>query len=348
MRTNRLIQTVEAHTEGLPVRVVTGGSGTFPGATMAERREWFIANSDELRTFLMCEPRGSSCLSGAILQPPTHSDADWGVLFIEVTGVLPMCGAGTIAVATVLVETGMVTVEEPVTTVRLDTPIGLITADVAVHDGRAESVTIVNVPSYAHALDQIVDVPGRGELACDIGFGGNFYAFVNAAEVAIGDGASDGQGVGIPFERDRAEDFIAAGRDVMAAVNEQMEPVHPESGYRGCEHVVFLAPGSDSGQSSLGVRHVLINAPGWLDRSPGGTGTSALMAVRHARGELELNTDFTNESFIGTSFTGRLVDETNVAEHAGVIPTITGSAWITGTAHYTLDPSDPFPAGFTL
>lgn len=208
MQTNRLIQTVEAHTEGLPVRVVTGGVGPFPGESMAERREWFIENSDDLRTFLMCEPRGHGRLSGAILQPPTRADADWGVLFIEVTGVLPMCGAGTIAVATILVETGMVPVVEPVTTVRLDAPIGLITAAVVVREGRAEAVTIVNVPSYAHALDQSVEVPGRGTIACDIGFGGNFYAFVSAAEV------------GIPFERDRAEDFIAAGREIMAAVNE--------------------------------------------------------------------------------------------------------------------------------
>jgi proline racemase len=299
MRANRLIQTVEAHTEGLPVRVVTGGVAALPGETMAERREWFIEHSDDLRTFLMCEPRGHGWLSGAILQPPTRSDADWGVLFIEVTGVLPMCGAGTIAVATVLVETGMVAVTSPVTTVRLDTPIGLITAEVAVRDGRAEAVTIVNVASYAHALDQVVDVPGRGGIACDIGFGGNFYAFVRADEV--------GPDEGIGFERDRAEDFIAAGRDIMAAVNDQAEPVHPVSGYRGCEHVVFLAPEPEDGPDA---RHVLINHPGWLDRSPGGTGTSALMAVRHARGRLGLNTDFVNESFIGTSFTGRLVEET--------------------------------------
>src|SRR5699024_4532926 len=207
--------------------------------------EWFIEHSDDLRTFLMCEPRGHGWLSGAILQPPTRSDADWGVLFIEVTGVLPMCGAGTIAVATVLVETGMVAVTSPVTTVRLDTPIGLITAEVAVtspvttvrldtpiglitaevavRDGRAEAVTIVNVASYAHALDQVIDVPGRGGIACDIGFGGNFYTFVRADEV--------GTDEGIGLERDRAEDFIAAGRDIMAAVNDQAEPVHPVSGY---------------------------------------------------------------------------------------------------------------------
>ncbi|MGC2941346.1 proline racemase family protein [Brevibacterium sp. FAM 24638] len=342
MRTNRLIQTVEAHTEGLPVRVVTGGVGAFPGETMAERREWFIENSDDLRTFLMCEPRGHGWLSGAILQPPTRSDADWGVLFIEVTGVLPMCGAGTIAVATVLVETGMVPVVEPVTTVRLDAPIGLITAEVVVRDGRAEAVTIVNVASYAHALDQTVEVPGRGTIACDISFGGNFYAFVSAAEV------------GIPFERDRGDEFIAAGREIMAAVNEQLSPVHPETGYSGCEHVVFLAPepgvggAADADGPVPDARHVLINYPGWLDRSPGGTGTSALMAVRHARGHLALDTDFVNECFIGTSFTGRLIEETTVGEHAAVVPTITGSAWLTATSQFMLDPSDPFPAGFTL
>ncbi|SEE94971.1 proline racemase family protein [Ruania alba] len=332
MRTSRVIQTVEAHTEGLPVRVVTGGVGTVPGATMAERREWFIENSDELRTFLMCEPRGHSWLSGAILQPPTRADADAGVLFIEVTGVLPMCGAGTIAVATVLVETGMVAVTEPVTTVRLDVPIGLITAEVQVRDGRAESVTIVNVPSYAHALDQIIDVPGYGQLSCDLAFGGNFYAVLEAADL------------GIPFERDRAETFITAGRAVMAAVNEQMEPVHPDSGYRGCEHAVFLAPGSDGKHS----RHALINVPGWLDRSPGGTGTSARMAQLHARGQLALDEDFVNQSFIGTSFTGRLIERVAVGGHDAVVPTITGRAWLTATAQYMLDPTDPFPAGFTV
>ena len=338
MQTNRLIQTVEAHTEGLTVRVVTGGVGPFPGESMAERREWFIENSDDLRTFLMCEPRGHGWLSGAILQPPTRADADWGVLFIEVTGVLPMCGAGTIAVATVLVETGMVPVVEPVTTVRLDAPIGLITAEVVVRDGRAQSVTIVNVASYAHALDQSVEVPGRGRIACDIGFGGNFYAFVSAADV------------GIPFERDRAEDFISAGREIMAAVNEQIDPVHPVTGFRGCEHVVFLTPPTESGPNGEvpDARHVLINYPGWLDRSPGGTGTSALMAVRHARGQLGLNTDFVNQCFIGPSFTGRLVEETRVGEHVAVVPTITGSSWLTATSQFMLDPSDPFPAGFTL
>src|SRR5699024_7879804 len=145
----------------------------------------FQAGSDDLRTLLMCEPRGKGWMSGAILQPPTRADADWGVLVIEVTGVLPLCGAGTIGVATALVETGMVEVTEPVTTVRLDAPIGLITAEVQVRDGRAEAVTITGVPSYAHVLDQRLTVPGHGEVAVDLAFGGNFYAVLEAEELGL-------------------------------------------------------------------------------------------------------------------------------------------------------------------
>src|SRR5256885_17097531 len=149
MRASRIIHAVDSHTEGMPTRVVTGGVGVFPGSTMAERRQWFIANNDDLRTFLMYEPRGHSSMSGSILQPPTRPDADFGVLFIEVSGLLPMCGHGTIGTATVLVETGMVPVVEPVTTVRLDTPAGLVLADVQVQDGAARAGAIRNVPSFA-------------------------------------------------------------------------------------------------------------------------------------------------------------------------------------------------------
>lgn len=332
MRAARVLQAVDAHCEGLPVRVITGGVAPFPGSTMAERREWFIENSDDLRTLLMTEPRGHGSLSGAILQPPTREDADWGVLFIEVTGVLPMCGAGTMAVATVLVETGMVEVEEPFTSVRLDTPIGLITATVRVQDGRAESVTIENVPSFAYSYGTTIDVPGIGGLTCDLAFGGNFYAFVDLDDV------------GIPFERESRPQIEAAGKAIMAAVNEQAPPTHPVSGFTGCSHVVFRAPGSDARHT----RHVLINHPGWLDRSPGGTGTSAKMAQLFGAGELGLDTDFVNESFIGTSFTGRLTEKTTVGDYDTVVPTVTGRSWITGMGQYLLDPTDPFPAGYTV
>lgn len=332
MRAARVLPAVDAHCEGLPFRIVTGGVAPMPGATMSERREWFIENSDELRTLLMTEPRGHGSLSGAILQPPTRDDADWGVLFIEVTGVLPMCGAGTMAVATVLVETGMVEVEEPRTIIRLDTPVGLITATVEVRGGKAETVTIENVPSFAYAYGTELEVPGHGTLTCDLAYGGNFYAFVDLDDL------------GIPFERESRARIEDAGRAVMAAVNEQAPPTHPVSGFTGCSHVVFRAAGSDARHT----RHALINRPGWLDRSPGGTGTSATMAQLHGKGELGLGTDFVNESFIGTSFTGRLTETTTVGEFDAVVPTVTGRSWITGMGQYLLDPTDPFPAGYTV
>lgn len=333
MRTSRVLHAVDSHTEGMPTRVITGGVGVLPGSTMAERRTWFLENSDHLRTLLMYEPRGHASMSGAILQPPTRPDADFGVLYIEVSGCLPMCGHGTIGVATVLVETGMVSVTEPTTTIRLDTPAGLVVATVAVRDGHAESVTIANVPSYSVALDARVTVPGLGEVRYDLAYGGNFYAMVELAEL------------GLPFDRAAKDHLLAAGLAIMDAVNQADEPVHPlDPTIRGCHHVALIAPGSDVRHS----RHAMAIHPGWFDRSPCGTGTSARMAQLHARGLLALDTDFVNESLIGTQFTGRLVGTEKVGAHDAVLPTITGRAWVTGTAQYMLDPTDPFPAGFLL
>jgi proline racemase len=333
MRSSRIFQTVESHTEGMPTRVVTGGVGTIPGATMAERREYFLANLDHIRTLLMYEPRGHAAMSGAILQPPTRPDADHGVLFIEVSGCLPMCGHGTIGVATVLVETGLVAVTEPVTTIRLDTPAGLVVAEVAVSGGAATAVTIRNVPAYSHALDQKVDVPGYGTVGYDMAYGGNFYAILPLDRV------------GLEFDRKEGPRILAAGLAVLAAINEQARPAHPtDPAIGGCHHVQFLAPGADARHS----RHAMAIHPGWFDRSPCGTGTSARMAQLHARGELDLHTDFVNESFIGTRFVGRLVDTTEVGDRPAVVPTVTGRAWVTGTAQYFLDPRDPFPAGFLV
>ncbi|MGK5630524.1 proline racemase family protein [Streptomyces sp. URMC 123] len=333
MRAARCFSAVDSHTEGMPTRVVTGGVGVVPGATMAERRRYFMERLDDIRRLLVNEPRGHSAMSGAILQPPTRPDADWGVLYIEVSGCLPMCGHGTIGVATVLVETGMVEVVEPVTTVRLDTPAGLVTAEVAVRDGRAERVTLRNVVSYAAELDAVVDVPGLGEVRYDMAYGGNFYAITPL------------DALGIPFGTDRANDILAAGLAVMAAIDEQRRPVHPEDPrIAGCRHVQFTAPGGPDSDA----RNAMVIHPGWFDRSPCGTGTSARMAQLHARGALPLHRDFVNESFIGTRFTGRLVGTERVGDREGVVPTVTGRAWITGMGQYLLDPADPFPAGFTL
>jgi proline racemase len=333
MRARRVFHAVDSHTEGMPTRVIVGGVGVLPGATMAERRMHMINEGDELRTLLMYEPRGHSAMSGAILQPPTRADADWGVVFIEVSGCLPMCGHGTIGVATVLVETGMVEVTEPVTTIRLDVPAGLVEVQVEVKDGRAKSVTIRNVASYVVGLGRTVDIPGIGEVTYDLAFGGNFYAIVPVERL------------GIAFERSEKQRMLEVSLAMMDAINATDLPVHPlDPGIRECHHVYLEAPGSTAQHS----RHAMAIHPGWFDRSPCGTGTSARMAQLHARGELALHTDFVNESFIGTRFTGRLVEETTVGAYPAVIPTVTGRAWITGTAQYILDPDDPFPAGFLL
>jgi proline racemase len=337
VRSRRVLHTVESHTEGMPTRVVTGGVGVLPGATMFDRRRWFLANSDGLRKLLMNEPRGHAAMSGAILQPPTRPDADVGVLYIEVSGCLPMCGHGTIGVATVLVETGMVEVVEPITTIRIDTPAGLVTVDVHVEDGAAKAVTLTNVPSFLFERDATVKVEGFGEITYDMAFGGNFYAILPI------------DALGLPFDRARKQDILDAGLAVMAAVNEQRRPVHPDNPEIDvCHHVQLVAPGSDARRS----RHAMVIHPGWFDRSPCGTGTSARVAQLHARGELPLGADFVNESFIGTHFLARAVEETTVgpagARLAAVVPTITGRAWVTGTAQYHLDPADPFPEGFEL
>jgi proline racemase len=329
----RAIRAVDSHTEGMPTRVVIDGIGEIPGGTMNERRLHFIAHLDHLRHFLMDEPRGHGAMSGAILQRPTRGDCDWGVVYIEVSGCLPMCGHGTIGTATVLVEERLVEVVEPVTTIRLDTPAGLVVARVAVTDGHADSVTIENVPSWTDRLDATIDVPGLGTVPYSLAFGGNFYAMV------------DLDAVGLPFDRSRQRDIAEAGLAIMAAINEQAPPHHPEiAGADHCHHVEFIAPGSDARLS----RHAMAIFPGWFDRSPCGTGTSARMAELHSRGELALDTDFVNESFIGSRFIGRLVAETSVAGRPAVVPTVTGRAWITGRAEYVLDPADPFPDGFTF
>ena len=331
MRSNRMFTAVDSHTEGMPTRVITGGMGVIPGATMNDKRLYFIEHLDDIRLLLMSEPRGHRAMSGAILQASTRADADWGVVYIEVSGCLPMCGHGTIGVATVLVETGMVEVVEPVTTIRLDTPAGLVIARVAVSDGHADSVTLENVPSYSVRLDDTVEVPGLGTVPYSLAFGGNFYAMV------------DLDAVGLPFDRANQQEILQAGLAIMKAINETNPPHHPEiDGVDHCHHVEFIAPGSTAEYS----RHAMAIYPGWFDRSPCGTGTSARMAELWARGELGLNEDFVNESFIGSTFTGRLIRETTVGGIPAVVPTITGRAWVTGIGQYLLDPTDPFPTGF--
>ncbi len=333
MRASRYFSAVDSHTEGMPTRVITGGLGAVPGATMQERRLYFERNLDDLRLLLMREPRGHSAMSGAFLQPPTRPDADWGVLFVEVSGLLPMCGHGTIGVATVLVECGMVAVTEPETIIALDTPAGLVEASVAVRDGRAERVSLRNVPAFVVGLDAEVEVDGFGTVRYDMAFGGNFYALVAADSVGLDPIPASGQRL------------IDAGLAIASEINRSARPVHPlDAAIGGCKHVVFHAGGDDGAHA----RNATAIHPGWLDRSPCGTGTSARMAALHARGELAIGEEFVNESVIGSRFVGRLVQETSVGALPGVIPEVSGRAWITAMGQYLLDPTDPFPTGFAL
>jgi proline racemase len=325
VRAARVFDAVDTHTEGMPTRVVTGGVGPLPGDSMLERKLRLEREQDEIRTLLMHEPRGHSSMSGAILQPPCRRDADWGIVFVEVSGYLPMCGHGTIGVATVLVETGMVEVLEPETIIRLDVPAGLVQARVRVQDGRATQVTIRNVPSFVHQLD--AEAMG---ICYDMAFGGNFYAIAQASSI------------GVEVVPENAAQLIDAGLALMEAVK---VPVHPEDeAIRGCRHVIWTAPGRSGGDA----RAATTIHPGWVDRSPCGTGTSARMAQLYERGELGLHSPFIHESIIGTRFEGRLVERVTVADRQAVVAEITGRAWITAMGHYLLDPDDPFPRGFRV
>lgn len=333
MRAARVFHAVDSHTEGMPTRVILGGLPHIPGESMLDRREYFEQHLDDVRLMLMREPRGHSAMSGAVLQLPASPDAHFGVLFIEVSGMLAMCGHGTIGVATVLAETGMVPVSDGRVTVRLDAPAGRVEAEVTMDPGEPTRVRLRNVPSFVDALDSSARLSDGREIRYDMAFGGNFYAIVRAEDL------------GLEVEPAAAEELVAAGLELMDAINEQRRPEHPEDPrIAGCKHVVLAAAGGGGADT----RSATIIHPGWIDRSPCGTGTSARMAQLHARGDLAVGQEFVNESLIGTRFEGVLTGEAEVASRPAVLPVIQGRAWITGMGQYTLDPTDPFPEGFEL
>lgn len=333
MRARKVFTAVDTHTEGMPTRVVTSGFGVLPGETMAQRSHHVATTLDGWRKLLMFEPRGHQAMSGAILCPPTRPDADLGVVYIEVTGCLPMCGHGTIGAVTAAVETGLVEVTEPVTTVRLDTPAGLVVAEASVVDGACTSVTLRNVPSFLLLRDAVVKVEGIGEVTVDVAYGGNFYVLVSADDLDV------------TLRPEHAGTVLDGGMRVMAAANDQLDIVHPERpDIAGTHHVLVTTPGDDE----VDGRGAVVIDPGYLDRSPCGTGTSARMASMHARGDLGLDTPFVHTSIIDSRFTGQLLETTTVGELPAVVPSITGRAWVTGLNQLVLDPTDPWSEGFLL
>lgn len=328
------ITTIDAHAEGEPLRIITHGLPLIPGDTILERRRYLLENLDYLRTALMWEPRGHADMYGAIMTDPVTEDADAGVLFMHNEGYSTMCGHGIIGLVTVALETGMLPVEGAQTTVKLDTPAGLVTAHARVRDGRVRSVAFENVPSFVYALDQTLDVPGIGRVRYDVAFGGAFYAYCQSADLGVGLEPSD-------FRR-----LIEVGTAVKHAVMDTLPIRHPFEGDLSFLYgTIVVGPAQTDGADS---RNVCIFAEGEVDRCPTGTGVSGRLALNHVRGQQAQDEAFVVESIIGTRFTGRILGTTTFGGYEAVIPEIEGSAYIVGRHEFLIDPSDPLRDGFIL
>ena len=324
---------LDGHTCGNPVRLVTGGAPLLKGETMSERRQDFMANHDWIRRALMFEPRGHDVMSGSMLYPPTRADCDIGILFIEVSGCLPMCGHGTIGTVTMAVENGLVSSATP-GELALDAPAGRIVARYR-QDGRfVESVRITNVASYLAASGVTVDVPGLGELTFDISYGGNFYAILEPQKNFAG------------LESMAAGDVLRYSPVVRKLLNDKIQPVHPENEtIKGVSHVMWTGQPRDA---KAHARNAVFYGEKAIDRSPCGTGTSARMAQLAARGALKVGDEFVHESIIGSLFDGRVEAAARVGNYDAIVPSISGWARQHGINTIFVDQRDPFAHGFSV
>ena len=346
MHLTNMITAVDAHAGGEPGRVITGGVLDVPGSTMFEKMKYLEQHGDDLRKRMLREPRGYPALCCNVLLPPTHPDADAGFVIMEQVEYPPMSGTNTICVVTVLLETGMLPMQEPVTELTLEAPAGLIRIMADVVNGKVTGVTFENVPAFAVHLDAPVEVPHLGTVTVDVAWGGMFYVIADAPSL------------GLKLTPDEGRDIARISEMIKVAAREQLPVVHPDN-----PEIVDVTIAQLSGPPSHPDAHcknaVTVSTgeldwdrpatwTGVLDRSPCGTGTCAKMAVMHAKGQLGLHQDFHHEGVLGTIFTGRLIKETQVGPYPAVVPTLHGQAWITGIANYMVDPSDPFPNGFTV
>jgi proline racemase len=330
MRFSHLITAVDAHACGEPGRVITGGILDVPGRTMFEKMQYFARHHDRIRLRMLREPRGYPAANCNILFPPTHPDADAGYIIMEQVEYPPMSGTNTICVVTVLIETGMVAVTEPITNLLLETPAGLIGIAAEVRDGKVTKVTFKNVPAFATHLDAKIEVPTLGTVTVDVAWGGMFYVIADAAPF------------GLTLTPNEAGETARIAELIKIAAQRQLPVVHPDNPeIHGISIAEMTLPGKNNVVVSTG-------SLGCLDRSPCGTGTCARMAVLHAKGLLPLHQDFVHEGVLGTTFTGRLIEEALVGPYKAVVPTLSGQAWITGFSQYVLDPTDPFPEGYTV
>lgn len=328
------ISTIDVHTAGEPLRIIITGYPELPGKTMLEHRRYAAEHFDYLRKILMWEPRGHADMYGCIVTPPTTRDAHFGVLFLHNEGYSSMCGHGIIAVTKVAVETGLVPKTFPVTVVRIDSPAGLITAYAKISRSTVESVAFRNVPSFVLALDEIVDVPGLGEIRYDLAFGGAFYAYVQADQC------------GFTCVPEEFRSTIDKGMAIKKAIMKSRTIPHPfEPDLSFLYGTIFIAPPIGTGANS---RNVCVFADGEVDRSPTGTGVSGRLAIHFARKEIGMMQDIVVESILGTKFTGRVVETTAFGNYDAVIPEVEGTAYITGRNEFLVDPEDPLRNGFIL
>lgn len=346
MQSHRMITAVEAHAEGEGGRVITGGMPFLQGNSVMEKMQYMQAHHDDIRTLMLTEPRGNPALCCNVIVPPCHPDADAGFIVMEQTEYPPMSGSNLICVTTVLLETGIVAMTEPVTRLTLEAPAGLLEVKATCRNGKVERVEFLNVPAFAMHLDVPLEVSGYGRIKVDIAWGGMFFVMADAAEF------------GIQPTADYGHDIVRACEAMRHAAVQQYPVSHPDHPHlTGPTISQLVAAGSSEdihGVSATSVSSGAFNPAkpnamtGALDRSPCGTGTSAKMAVLHAKGLLEVGEDYVNAGPLGTTFTGRIEELTSVGPYQAILPSISGRAWISGVSQYLVDPSDPFPAGFKV
>ncbi|NCU18027.1 proline racemase family protein [Pallidibacillus pasinlerensis] len=333
MKFQKLISTIDTHTGGNPTRTVISGLPPLKGNTMSEKMLYMKENYDWIRKFLMNEPRGHSVMSGALIVDPCHPEADVGVIYIETGGYLPMCGHDTIGCCTALIEAGLIEAKEPYTFINLDTPAGLVKVKVKVVNGKAEEVTFANVPSFLLKSLEI-EVDGIGNVECDIAYGGNFYAIIDARKI------------GLSLETDNASVIIEKGIRIRNAINEAEKIVHPEYPFiQGLTHIEFF---TDPVHPDADVKNTVVVPPGGIDRSPCGTGTSAKLATMYAKSEIGLGETFVHESIVGSLFKARILETTKIKDVDAVIPEVTGSAWVMGMHRFFYNEKDPLKEGYLL
>ena len=336
MRFCRTITIVGAHAAGEVGDVITGGVLDVPGKTMYDKMMHFWKEKDGLRQLLLNEPRGRSSMNTNLILPACDPRADVGFLIMESDEWAPMSGSNTICTTTVLLETGMVPMVEPVSKIALDTAAGLVRVTAECEAGKCKSVSLDNVPSFVFALDLEVDVPGLGKVLVDIAWGAMWFALIDVSAV------------GLKIESRNGAKLVEVGERIKRAVQARINPVHPENPeLGGVSAVAFTAPLEDWQDGKTAVNTVVIS-PGRLDRSPCGTGTSARLAVLHAKGLLKENEILRHESITGTEFFAHIRGTCKIGVYDAVLPTIKGSAWITSFKQVVLDPTDPFPQGFRV